>query len=420
MVRVTKDNTPALRFDGFDGEWNEQSLSSIADRVQTKNTKLASTLPLTISALHGLVDQITYFNNRVASSNLTNYLLIRKGEFAYNKSYSEGYPVGAVKRLDGYDKGVLSSLYVVFRLLSARDVDSDFVLSFFESSKWHRYVEMQSAEGARNHGLLNISADTFMGVPVSLAPSLEEQRAIGELFADLDALIEQHRAKHANLQQTKTALLQRMFPQDGADEPELRLGGFSGHWKRGSFGDAVEAFKYGVNAAATEYDGVTKYLRITDLDESSGQFGTGLVTSPRAEEETIRDFLLKEGDMVFARTGATVGRSYLFRKSVGRTVWAGFLIRARFNRNTDPQFVAAYAQTDSYWTYVKLTSQRSGQPGLNSAEYAAMPITTPPTLEEQRAIGEVFTNLDALIAAEHRYITQLAQAKTALLQRMFV
>ena len=314
-------------------------------------------------------------------------------------------------------EGITSPAYTTFRLRQASQHDGLFWKYFFTSPLFIQSLS-KVTYGIRDGR--SIGADEYFLEDSCFPPSPEEQRAIGELFADLDALIEQHRAKHANLQQMKTALMQRMFPQNGADEPELRLGGFSGHWKKSSFGDVVEFFKYGVNAAATEYDGVTKYLRITDLDESSGQFGTGLVTSPRAEEEVIRDFLLEEGDMVFARTGATVGRSYLFRKSVGRTVWAGFLIRARFKRNTDPQFVAAYAQTDSYWTYVKLTSQRSGQPGLNSAEYAAMPISTPPTLEEQRAIGEVFSNLDALIAAEHRYIAQLTQAKTALLQRMFV
>lgn len=390
---MTKHNIPALRFDGFDGEWDEQPLSAIADRVQTKNTKLTSTLPLTISAVHGLVDQITYFNNRVASSNLTNYLLIHNGEFAYNKSYSEGYPVGAVKRLDGYDMGVLSSLYVVFRLLSERVVDSNFVLSFFETSKWHRYVEMQSAEGARNHGLLNISADTFMRVPVSLAPSLEEQRAVGELFSDLDALIEQHRDKHANLQQTKTALMQRMFPQDGADEPELRLSGFSGAWGSRTLSE-LTAINNGLDY---------KHLSEGDIPV----YGTGgyMLSVDRA--------LSYKTDAIGIGRKGTIDKPYLLRAPFW-TVDTLFYVTARDGANL--QFLLAQFQRVDW----KSKNTATGVPSLTSVTIGQTSVSIPPTLEEQRAIGEVYSNLDALIAAEASYITQLTQAKTALLQRMFV
>ncbi|MDK8828743.1 MULTISPECIES: restriction endonuclease subunit S [Corynebacterium] len=418
---MTKNNTPALRFAGFSGEWDEQPLGAIADRVQTKNTKLASTLPLTISALHGLVNQITYFNNRVASSNLTNYLLIHNGEFAYNKSYSEGYPVGAVKRLDGYDKGVLSSLYVVFRLLSARDVDSDFVLSFFETSKWHRYVEMQSAEGARNHGLLNISADTFMGVPVSLAPSLKEQQAIGELFADLDALIEQHRAKHANLQQTKAALLQRMFPPDGANEPELRLGGFSGGWNSCTFGQLAvlsRGLTYSPRDLVDPYQGIRVYRSSNIKDHI-------VVTNPddvwvRASAVNIP--LLAKGDIIITASNGSVrlvGKSGLVRELPVPGTPGGFMLKCS---SKTPEFTAALLQSPWFRSFlnVNVAGGNGAIGNLDSTQLSNEPTLIPPTLEEQRAIGEVFTNLDALIAAAQRYITQLAQAKTALLQRMFV
>lgn len=413
---MTKNNTPALRFDGFGGEWDRRELNQIGIKSTTTNADAALTETFTNSAQYGVISQLEYFDHAVSKpASISKYSVVEPDDFVYNPRISVTAPFGPINRNRLSRSGAMSPLYLVFKVFG---VDHGFLEQFFKTDLWHDFMRLNGDVGAR-HDRFSIGDAKFMEMEIP-TPLLDEQRAIGEFFADLDALIEQHRAKHTNLQQTKTALLQRMFPQDDADEPELRLDGFSRHWKQSSFGDVVESFKYGVNAAATEYDGVTKYLRITDLDESSGQFGTGLVTSPRAEEKTIRDFLLEEGDMVFARTGATVGRSYLFRKSVGRTVWAGFLIRARFKRNTDPQFVAAYAQTDSYWTYVKLTSQRSGQPGLNSSEYAAMPLAIPPSLEEQRAIGEVFSNLDALIAAESRYITQLTQAKTALLQRMFV
>ena len=208
---MPKQNVSALRLEGFDGEWETVPLNTFTERVQRKNTDLQSTLPLTISAQYGLVDQITYFNNRVASADLRNYLLVENGEFAYNKSFSAGHPVGTVKRLDKYDRGVLSSLYIVFRLLEHPPIDGDFLLTFFETSSWHRFVEANSAEGARNHGLLNISAQDFLEVPVTLAPTLEEQQAIGAIFTNLDQLIAAEARYIASLKQAKTALLQRMF-----------------------------------------------------------------------------------------------------------------------------------------------------------------------------------------------------------------
>ena len=122
---------PQIRFKGFTDDWEQRKLGEIVERVIRKNTNNISSLPLTISAQYGLVDQITYFNNRVASRDITNYYLIFNGEFAYNKSTSDGFPFGAVKRLDLYDKGVLSTLYIVFSLKDNNIINSDFLTTFF-------------------------------------------------------------------------------------------------------------------------------------------------------------------------------------------------------------------------------------------------------------------------------------------------
>lgn len=139
--------------------WEQRKLGELVDRVVRKNTNNESTLPLTISAQYGLVDQITYFNNRVASRDVSNYYLVLNGEFAYNKSTSDGYPFGAVKRLDLYEKGVLSTLYIVFAPKKEQQIDSDYLTVFFDTDRWHKGVAERAAEGARNHGLLNISAE---------------------------------------------------------------------------------------------------------------------------------------------------------------------------------------------------------------------------------------------------------------------
>ena len=147
---------PEIRFKGFTDPWEQRKLGELVDRVVRKNTNNESTLPLTISAQYGLVDQITYFNNRVASRDVSNYYLVLNGEFAYNKSTSDGYPFGAVKRLDLYEKGVLSTLYIVFAPKKEQQIDSDYLTVFFDTDRWHKGVAERAAEGARNHGLLNI------------------------------------------------------------------------------------------------------------------------------------------------------------------------------------------------------------------------------------------------------------------------
>ena len=175
--------------------WEQRKLGELVDRVVRKNTNNESTLPLTISAQYGLVDQITYFNNRVASRDVSNYYLVLNGEFAYNKSTSDGYPFGAVKRLDLYEKGVLSTLYIVFSPKKEQQVDSDFLTVFFDTDRWHKGVAERAAEGARNHGLLNISAEDFFDIDLSVPKDVAEQKQIGAFIRQLDHLITLHQRK---------------------------------------------------------------------------------------------------------------------------------------------------------------------------------------------------------------------------------
>ena len=187
---------PAIRFRGFTDAWEQRKLSEIVERVVRKNTHNESSLPLTISAQYGLVDQITYFNNRVASRDISNYYLVQNGEFAYNKSTSDGFPFGAVKRLDLYPRGVLSTLYIVFALQDQEQTSSDFLSVFFDTDRWHRGVAERAAEGARNHGLLNISTEDFFDIDLRVPKEKREQDKIGALFRDLDRLITLHQREY--------------------------------------------------------------------------------------------------------------------------------------------------------------------------------------------------------------------------------
>ena len=202
---------PEIRFKGFTDPWEQRKLGELVDRVVRKNTNNESTLPLTISAQYGLVDQITYFNNRVASRDVSNYYLVLNGEFAYNKSTSDGYPFGAVKRLDLYEKGVLSTLYIVFAPKKEQQIDSDYLTVFFDTDRWHKGVAERAAEGARNHGLLNISAEDFFDIDLSVPKDIVEQKQIGAFIRQLDNLITLHQRELEKLQNIKKSMLEKMF-----------------------------------------------------------------------------------------------------------------------------------------------------------------------------------------------------------------
>ena len=204
-------DVPEIRFKGFSDAWEWRKLGELVDRVVRKNTNNESSLPLTISAQYGLVDQVTYFNNRVASHDVSNYYLVLQGEFAYNKSTSDGFSFGAVKRLDLYEKGVLSTLYIVFALKNPIKTNSDFMTVFFDTNRWHKGVSERAAEGARNHGLLNISAEDFFDIDIQIPKSENEQAKIGTYFYNLDKLIKLHQCKLEKLKNIKKACMEKMF-----------------------------------------------------------------------------------------------------------------------------------------------------------------------------------------------------------------
>jgi type I restriction enzyme S subunit len=141
---------------------------------------------------------------------MSNYYLVKKGEFAYNKSYSDGFPFGAVKRLDHYEMGALSTLYIVFSANTVL-VDSDYLLYYYETDNWHKDVAERATEGARNHGLLNISADDFLDTGLAFPKDKAEQAAIGNFFRALDDLIAAYAQELDKLKTIKKACLAKMF-----------------------------------------------------------------------------------------------------------------------------------------------------------------------------------------------------------------
>ena len=200
---------PMCRIEGFEQALSTYKMSDFSSRIATKNKDSKCSLVLTIAAQYGLVNQESFFNKSVASDNLTGYYLLHKGEFAYNRSYSAGYDWGAVKRLDNYDEGVLSTLYICFKI-NETIVDSDYLAYYFESTKWHRGLSDIAGEGARNHGLLNVSMADYFNTKHRF-PVIEGQKAIAKI---LNAITEKERK--ATLlgecyQKQKQYLLRQMF-----------------------------------------------------------------------------------------------------------------------------------------------------------------------------------------------------------------
>ena len=171
---------PMCRIEGFEQALSTYKMSDFSSRIATKNKDSKCSLVLTIAAQYGLVNQESFFNKSVASENLTGYYLLHKGEFAYNRSYSAGYDWGTVKRLDNYDEGVLSTLYICFKI-NETIVDSDYLAYYFESTKWHRGLSDIAGEGARNHGLLNVSMTDYFNTKHRF-PVIEEQKAIAKML----------------------------------------------------------------------------------------------------------------------------------------------------------------------------------------------------------------------------------------------
>ena len=183
--------------------------------------------------------------------------------------------------------------------------------------------------------------------------------------------------------------------------PEIRFAGFTDPWEQRKLKDIASSFEYGLNAAAKEFDGKNKYLRITDIDDTSHAFRNDDLTSPDADLSVADNYRLQEGDVLFARTGASVGKSFIYRESDGLVYFAGFLIRARIKPAYSAEFVFQNTLTSRYEKYILITSQRSGQPGVNAQEYGEYSFLMP-DYKEQEKIGSFLHRIDNLITLHQR------------------
>lgn len=200
--------------------------------------------------------------------------------------------------------------------------------------------------------------------------------------------------------------------------PDIRFKGFTEPWEQRKLGGISDSFEYGLNAAAKAFDGENKYIRITDINDESHEFDTENITSPDTDVANADNYKLAEGDILFARTGASVGKSYIYKESDGLVYYAGFLIRARIKKEFNPEFVFQNTLTKDYEKYIAIISQRSGQPGVNAQEYSEYKIMVPDRAEQDK-ISVYLRAFDALIALHQRKCDEMSVLKKFMLQKMF-
>ena len=277
--------------------------------------------------------------------------------------------------------------------------------------KWNKYGQ----PGRQVH----FNSDSVKNQVINI-PNEKEQEKISSFLESLDKIITLHQRKLDKLQATKKALLQEMFPEEGQDKPKRRFKGFTDAWEQRKLGECMNSFAYGLNAAAKNYDGMHKYIRITDIDDETHNFIQSNLTSPDIDfNMDVSDYKLNVGDIVFARTGASVGKTYLYNPNDGDLYYSGFLIRGKVKEDCDAGFIYQNTLTKEYDSFIRITSQRSGQPGVNSKEYATFRLNIP-CKDEQEKISKVLNSLDELFTLHQRKLDKLKNLKRAYLNELFV
>lgn len=323
-------------------------------------------------------------------------------------------PMGNVAQIPNDALYILSQRTIAFEV-KHHLIREDFLATLLRSPKIFNELTSLSSGGTAK----GVSQKSLSNLKISVPASLDEQSAIGSLFRTLDDLLASYKDNLANYQSLKATMLSKMFPKAGQTVPEIRLDGFEGEWEKVMLKDVTESIEYGLNASAKEFDGENKYIRITDIDDVSRKFKEYSLTSPDINVSECDNYLLCEKDILFARTGASVGKTYLYDTKDGKVYFAGFLIRARIKEKFDSKFIFQNTLTNRFTQYVKVISQRSGQPGVNGKEYGEYELFLP-KYKEQQAIGSYFSNLDNLINSYQEKISQLETLKKKLLQDMFI
>ena len=345
MIMQDNEKKPALRFKGFTDPWEQRKLEEYLEVSGQKNFEGIYTKEdvLSVSGDFGIVNQIEFQGRSFAGASVANYGVVETGDIVYTKSPLKSNPYGIIKANKGKN-GIVSTLYAVYK--PKQSANPEFVQIYFEQdARMNNYMHPLVNKGAKND--MKVSAENALKGQI-VFPDIKEQRTISEFFRNLDTLITLHQRKYEKLVNIKKSMLDKMFPQNRASVPEIRFKGFTDPWEQRKLGELSCSFEYGLNAAAKEYDGQNKYLRITDIDDTSRQFVTTDITSPDINLTDADSYKLSDGDVLFARTGASVGKTYLYKKFDGLVYFAGFLIRAKIKESVNAGFIFQNTLTRVY------------------------------------------------------------------------
>ena len=420
---------PIIRFNGYTEDWEQRKLGEICERVTRKNKNNESDLPLTIASQFGLIDQRDFFNKVVAAKDMSNYYLLKRGEFAYNKSYSNGFDYGSIKRLNAYEQGCLSTLYICFEITSD-EVESDYLECFFDTLKWYGDVSMICAEGARNHGLLNVDTKGFFDeVTIDLPKSLGEQKKISAYLNTLDNLITLHQRKCEQTKKLKKYMLQKMFPQNGASVPEIRFAGFAEDWEQRKF---IDCFDYLQNnslsrAELSDEDGEILNVHYGDILVKFGEvIDLETDTLPTVVDDSILtryiNSILQDGDVVIADAAEdeTVGKCSEIKGCEGKKVLAGLhTIPVRPKVKYAYGFLGYFMNSAAYHNQLLPLMQGTKVSSISKTAIQDTLLNIPSNIEEQKRIADYFTGLDRLITLHQRKCEELQKIKKYMLQNMF-
>lgn len=398
---------PKVRFRHKDGSnypsWKEIMLGDIATRVTRKNSQNETDRPLTIASIEGLVDQRTYFSKTIASKDMSGYFLLKRGEFAYNKSYSAGYDYGSIKRLDKYDMGALSTLYICFALNEGEN--SDFYDCYFNGLRWYNQMPEICAEGARNHGLLNVSPNDFFKIRLSVPVSREEQQKIVDCFSAIDGVISASNEEVQNLEAQKKAAMKKIFSQ------EVRFKNYDGtgfpKWKESTIGAECEF----INGKAHEKceDDQGEYTIINSKYISTG----GAIerrTNMLLEPLFVGDIVMVMSDVP---NGKAMSKCMVIDKDNKFTL--NQRICALRTQNNSIFFSSQISRCDYFMAF----DDGIKQTNLRKQDILKCPVFVP-CHDEQHLIADFLSDFDEAIAAAKRELELWRELKKGLLQQMFV
>ena len=387
---------PKLRFKGFADPWTVMKLSDFTMRIMRKNTTNVTDIPLTISSKDGLINQNDFFNKQVASKDMSGYYLLHHGEYAYNKSYSVGYDFGSIKRLEKYDMGALSTLYICFALTK---FNSDFIKHYFDSLKWYREIYMISAEGARNHGLLNVPTEDFFATLHTLPIDEAEQEKIASFLDALTERIEKQRSLVENLKKYKRGFLRGCFSnQSGWDVLPISS---IGKVVTGSTPPTDNPKNYGGNKlfCAPSDVGTEKYISSTIKRVSEKGFHTGRI--------------VPKGTIIVTCIGLIGKLGIAMQDMITNQQINSLIVDDVF----DNEFVY-YALEYALPRYAAQASMQT-MPILSKSEFEK--ITLPiPDIKRQKDISKPLALLDNKIFAETEILEKLTSLKNGLLQKLFI